>query len=434
MPDPDTIEGFALRVRLLFGKTGMSTDEFQHAHGFPDAAVSKYQTGTNVPPLRFVLTLLEEAKLRAGLRDEAADQFLRDYGQLLRRLDDNGRGHHVRRSWLREYELAMEAMRDERQLRDIAEERRQLAEEEAAPSTSEERKALIQAAAQELVVRQQSLIARRATVLKELAALRQSYTKTEAPPLGAPAGPQYAPPHQYAPHPDQHVGGLGAPAAPMSLPPGEHAHRLSLARFAIGAVVVLVLGGYAINQFAGKGDTAAPPASSSSHDSSQDNGQPAPSTSSPEPSVSKPTRSSTPSPLKPLAVGGLNFTGDNWDQGTWTLNGQKHEKSIAWGRPCDGEEYVVISLPRAYQHFSAVVGVDEVKDGDHEYTTRFDLWADLDEDGEADSSEIAASRGVTFDNPATIKADIRGASQIILRIETADCISPPLVWGSPQVS
>ncbi|MFF4902849.1 hypothetical protein [Streptomyces sp. NPDC001068] len=276
MLDPDTIEGFAQRVRRLFAMTGMSTNQFQRLHNFPDASVSKYQNGTNVPPLRFVLALLDEAKLRGKLRDEAAEQDLRDYGRLLRRLNEDGRGHPKRREFLREYELAMEARRDEQQILEMAEEGQQLAEEEASPSTSAERKALIRAELQQLAVRQQSLIARRDAVLSELAVLRQSYAEAEEPSPGVPVAPQYAP-DQYAPHPDQQVGGLGAHAGPRSLPPGGHAHRSSLARFAIGAAVVLVLGVYGINKFAGmsgdgsdaKGTASTAPSQTSSASSAQ---------------------------------------------------------------------------------------------------------------------------------------------------------------------
>lgn len=173
------------------------------------------------------------------------------------------------------------------------------------------------------------------------------------------------------------------------------------------------------NDEAGQGKSTEPPGSSASA----------------EPVAPTTTPTSTQADAKPLAVGELNFTGDNWVQGTWTLKGRKYEKSLAWVQACNGQEEVVIQLPRAYQHFTAEVGFAEGEDGRHEYTTDFDLWADRNQDGESDSNELIASRGATFDKSATISADdLRGASQIILAIRTDDCIAPPLVWGSPQVS
>ncbi|MFB7575674.1 NPCBM/NEW2 domain-containing protein [Streptomyces sp. NPDC056165] len=173
----------------------------------------------------------------------------------------------------------------------------------------------------------------------------------------------------------------------------------------------------------GQGKTTEPPASSE------------PSTQQPE--DYKPTPARTQAPPKPLAVGDLNFTGANWVQGTWTLNGRKYEKSLAWVQACGrNAQQVVIRLPRAYQHFTAEVGFAKGEDGQHDYKVDFDLYADRNEDGRPDDNELVASRGVTFDHPAILTTDdLRGASQIILAISVGpDCVAPPLVWGSPQVS
>ncbi|MGW0079944.1 NPCBM/NEW2 domain-containing protein [Streptomyces cellulosae] len=183
--------------------------------------------------------------------------------------------------------------------------------------------------------------------------------------------------------------------------------------------------------------------------SSDDNGRssgkatdvPPPSTPSREPSDQQSTGETaspnTPtSAPKPLQVGTLNFTGDNWVQGSWTLGGKKYEKSLAWVNACDSERSVVISLPDAYHRFTAQVGLDEPSnDRDHEYVTDFDVYADLNQDKKADSDEKVASRGVTFDKPATIDTDnLQGARQIILTINTHNCGGTPLVWGNPKVS
>ncbi|WP_268254622.1 NPCBM/NEW2 domain-containing protein [Streptomyces griseomycini] len=132
----------------------------------------------------------------------------------------------------------------------------------------------------------------------------------------------------------------------------------------------------------------------------------------------------------------LNFTGDNWVQGAWTLGGRKYEKSLAWVNACNEEESVVISLPDAYHRFTAQVGLNEPSDDrDHEGVTDFDVYADLNMDKRADSDELVASKGVTFDKPGAIETnDLQGARQIILAAHTDSCGGTPLVWGNPKVS
>lgn len=161
-------------------------------------------------------------------------------------------------------------------------------------------------------------------------------------------------------------------------------------------------------------------------------GAPAPSLSE---TAAKGSAESSPSPLKPQAVGDLNFTGASWVQGTWSLGGRKYAKSLAWPGPCDRDSQVVIQLPGEYQRFTATVGFDEdtnVMGLYRDEPATFEVFADRDADGERDLGEEVASRGAMWDTPATIDAPLRGAEQIILRIDTGAC-DGRLVWGTPEV-
>ncbi|MFI8093983.1 NPCBM/NEW2 domain-containing protein [Streptomyces sp. NPDC086080] len=441
---PDTIEGFAQRVRDLFTATRMSTKQFQRLHGFPDGFVSKCQNGKQAPPIEFVMTLIDEAKIRGGLRDEAADQYLREYGQLLRALDNDGRGHHLHRTWFAQYELTMSAMRHEQELLEVLEENRRL-EVEAASTTSKERKAVIQAQIQELAVRQRNAIAQRDAVLQELADLRQTSPEmgADAPQATADSQPMGAGLHtsqrptalQDAPSPVPHPADGGAHAPRVLTASDEHAHRWQMARFLVGAFVVLVLGIMAISRFTDKDDrTAATPGDTSTQDGPKGGEQqPATTPASEAPSTAR-TPSSTPTAAKPLKLGDLNFTGDNWVQGSWSLDGRPYPKSIAWASPCSNEQRIMFKLPDPYQRFTAVVGLGGEADAqDRDYPANFNLWADFDGDGQGDPDELVASPGVMYDKPANIDVDIKGATQLILKIRVTSCGGTPLVWGSPEV-
>ncbi|MFH9090949.1 hypothetical protein [Streptomyces sp. NPDC017673] len=77
---------FKKMVRELFKMTGRSTNEFERMHNFGDGKVSTWCTekrGPNIPPLRFVEVLAEEAQERGGLGAEAAALFKQRYGELL---------------------------------------------------------------------------------------------------------------------------------------------------------------------------------------------------------------------------------------------------------------------------------------------------------------------------------------------------------------
>lgn len=428
-PRPDTKEGFALRLRRLFEQTGLSTNQFERLHGLADSTVSKYQTGKNVPSVEFVLALLEEAKVRAGLSDAVADQYWQDYGALLHRLDDNGSGHYIYRLLFGEFTRVTEESRLKQELHDLAEAKRRLEQEEADESTPDERRAVLRAQAQQLAVRLNAAIASRDSIIQELSELREERRRSGL----SDEAPRYAPPPAGLPgdHAPQALGSLATTAGA----PGGHAPRSrSLASLLTAAVVVLALGGFAIYRVTAQDDsgTNAAPGGAAQTPSAEPPSQSAETTT--------PSTSPTPSPSaeqsEPLAIGDLNFTGHSWVQGSWTIDGREYPGSLAWEKPCDTSQKVVIALPEPYERFTAVVGMDQenLQGANRDTLARFTVWADRDGDGRGDLDEEVASRGVTWDKSATIDAPLHGVEQVVLGIDTEYCTgTPPLVWGSPKV-
>ncbi|MGV9915544.1 hypothetical protein [Nocardia sp. NPDC003354] len=445
-PRLDTREGFALRVRRLFEQLPLSTNQFERRHGLADSTVSKFQTGKNVPSVKFILALLEEAKVNAVLNDAVAEQYWQDYGALLQRLDDNGRGHNTHRLMYANFKGETEAARARQELLDIAEEKQRLEVEAADESTPDERKAVLRVQAQQLAARQAAAIEHRDAVLRELAEVveesRRHGLSDEAPryappPSGLPGGhaPQALGSHDTAAGlPGGHAPQAPAGLAPASGAPGSPAPRSrSLASLLTAAVVVLALGGFAIYRLTAQDDSGAnaAPGGAAQTPSAEPPSQSAETT----PSVS-PTPSPSAEQSEPLAIGDLNFTGNSWVQGTWTIDEREYPASLAWEKPCATNQEVVIALPKPYKQLTAVVGMDHenVQNANRDVLATFTVWADRDGDGISDLDEEVASRGVTWDKSATIEAPLHGVEQVILGIDTNYCSgTPTLVWGSPKV-
>ncbi|MER6274638.1 NPCBM/NEW2 domain-containing protein [Streptomyces sp900105755] len=230
-----------------------------------------------------------------------------------------------------------------------------------------------------------------------------------------------------------------SPAAPLVLPPASERRRPKHLPW-IGAVVavpLLVFAGVGIDHLFGNEGTSTGGTNGKGTSGTSPSQQPSPTPSAqpPRSDTPKPTTTSKQAPPKPLAVGGLNFTGDNWVKGTWSLQGRKYPDSLGWVGSCNDHQQVVIPLPRSYQRFSATVGLDDgtIDDLDRSYPVSFNVWADLNKDGKGDDRELIASPGATYDKPATINAPLKGVTQLILQIETSSCGQTTLVWGSPEV-
>jgi NPCBM/NEW2 domain len=138
----------------------------------------------------------------------------------------------------------------------------------------------------------------------------------------------------------------------------------------------------------------------------------------------------------PKYIADLNTTGANWAQGTWSLGGTPYAHSLAWTFPCnDGTQYIEVGLPTGYQHFSATVGVDDAAPSDNTgETVGFEVYVDANNDGTPNPSELVGSRGGIWKSPGRIDAPLNGATSLILLIRTPqDCVTGPVVWGSPEV-
>ncbi|MFF4796257.1 hypothetical protein ACFY2M_42955 [Streptomyces sp. NPDC001276] len=428
------LSAFKTMVRNLVERTGLSTNEFERMHNFGDGKVSTWatakRTGPNIPPLRFVEDLAIEAQERGGLQDEAAVLFQQQYGELLKMYCARKVPHNTHRQMLAEYQDTM-----------------LIRELNTAMNAAHNTMVRIAAELETLREDRDGERQRRLALQQQLAALRAENDRWAADKHAALVRRDRVRAELAGYERGQQPDVRHEPAVDLG---GSHAHHLqtapalapgTLKRFpasikvagATAAAVVLVFAGIGMGQVFGKNTPSGTSEGKGTTTTSP------PQTPSPEPSTQQPADEATPTRTqaapKPLAVGDLNFTGANWVQGTWTLNGRKYGKSLAWVQPCAGSENVVIRLPRASQHFTAEVGFAEGEGGEHKYTAQFDVWADRDGDGHGGSDELVSSRGVTFDKPATLAIDdLRGASQIILSIHTSDCIAAPLVWGSPQVS
>ncbi|MFF2964549.1 hypothetical protein ACFVT1_37990 [Streptomyces sp. NPDC057963] len=104
----EALSSFKKVVHGLVEKTGLSTNELADRHGFGKGKVSTWQNAKreqpNIPPLRFVEVLINEARERANLQEMAADVFLRQYGELLQLYCARANPHNVHRQMLIDYQ------------------------------------------------------------------------------------------------------------------------------------------------------------------------------------------------------------------------------------------------------------------------------------------------------------------------------------------
>ncbi|MDF5751908.1 NPCBM/NEW2 domain-containing protein [Spongiactinospora sp. TRM90649] len=136
-----------------------------------------------------------------------------------------------------------------------------------------------------------------------------------------------------------------------------------------------------------------------------------------------------------LALTSLNSTGDALVQGTWTLAGKKYPKSLSTSDVCGNDSTVVYQLPRPYQALTATVGLDdEGGRRDAGDAVKFEVYVDLDDDLEADENEQVTVVAAEYRKPGRIKAPLKGASTVMLRVSSGSCVLSPAVWGAPAVS
>ncbi|MFK4213789.1 RICIN domain-containing protein [Streptomyces sp. NPDC030920] len=105
----EALSSFKKVVHGLVEKTGLSTNVLAETHGFGKGKVATWQNakrdgGPNIPPLRFVEVLIEEAQERETLRDGVAAAFLHQYGELLKLYCAKKDSHNVHHRMLAEYQ------------------------------------------------------------------------------------------------------------------------------------------------------------------------------------------------------------------------------------------------------------------------------------------------------------------------------------------
>lgn len=447
MEATNTREGFARLLRLMFDRTGRSTNDFEEAHGFKDGTVSKHQTGKTVPPMEFVEALLSDVRMRSGLTEEAEEEVLNAYGRMLRRLNQDGTAHDLHKKLLQLYEcrttlrnLAGAISATLHELVGVQEELSRTRDARGAGEPADrDREEELDTRRRQLATRQSELVAQRKATVRDLDTYEQEYRHLAERDGSYPfrTGPAQG-------------GDAGGDRVPRALPvTGVHAPRPSRGCSplipVLVAMVVVVLGIFLIYR-------VTEPSTGTSTDTRADAANPAdrsetPGTtppaeaeaSAPPPEPTEPTGEPTtsPSPPSPRYLTELNATGDAWAQGSWYLGGTRYEHSLAWTWPCnDGEQWVVFALPDPYRRLTATVGVSDYADDiDKRDTVQFRVYADANHDGEPQSSEQISSRAALYRKPGRIDAQLQGASQIILLTESSgDCLSSPAVWGDPRVS
>lgn len=102
---------FKDKVRDLVKETGLSGNALGKKIGLPDGKVSLWSTPSrnqpNLPPLDFVEALLREAQERGNVQADAANAFVREYGELLALYCARKKPHSVHVAMLAEYKSTM---------------------------------------------------------------------------------------------------------------------------------------------------------------------------------------------------------------------------------------------------------------------------------------------------------------------------------------
>lgn len=222
--------------------------------------------------------------------------------------------------------------------------------------------------------------------------------------------------------------------------PADHpgTRRRGILRVTAGVIVVLAATTYGINLTSGDGSpapTGLPPVPAPSSTPT-----PVPTTTAPTPTTLAPATSSpfgTPLPPptgEPVYLADLPPRGSALSTGSWTILGQEYPKSLAKIDFCGNPLSTTYELDRPYQRLITDVAVaDTVDAGDRDAVVNFTVYADSDDDGEYNNDEEVASRAGSWQHPAVINADIRGATSIRLDMVTFNCISGETVWATPRL-
>ncbi|MGH3570045.1 MAG: NPCBM/NEW2 domain-containing protein, partial [Pseudonocardia sp.] len=130
----------------------------------------------------------------------------------------------------------------------------------------------------------------------------------------------------------------------------------------------------------------------------------------------------------------LSPRGTALSTGSWTILDKEYPQSLAMiDLYCDPVS-VTYELDHPYQRFITDVGIaDTIRAQDRNEVVSFTVYADRNNDDRYSDEEEVVSRAGSWQRPAAIDVDIRGATGILLTMSPSGCISGETVWATPRL-